>query len=185
MSTMEIPSYVLGAADQECRYPVLVDGQTIGRIYRWHGAWFAIPAGKTDEIRVGAGSTGSVAAAQFLAQEFGAGRITPQQHTDSSAKPRAFVGPVPLLHPRMPATPRNIEGAHKAMTGLTEFHWTPLGGYPGADNPWFLRCQLCGWEGPRYWSHLRGRNGNPPSTFRHPECLDAEKVRAAITAYGK
>ncbi|MEU9279521.1 hypothetical protein [Streptomyces sp. NPDC048341] len=178
--------FQLGDADQECRYPVNVDGKNVGLIYRWHGAWYAVPAGQSDELRVGAGSSGSEAAARYLTEEFDAGRITPQKNTETgTAAPRELVGPVPLLHPRMPATPRNTKAAHAAMAGLTEHLWTPLHGYPGADNPWALKCELCGWQGPRYWSHLRGRNGNPPSTFRHPECLDAEKVRARITAYQK
>ncbi|MGO4427023.1 hypothetical protein AB4Z54_52065, partial [Streptomyces sp. MCAF7] len=110
----------------------------------------------------------------------------PQKDTENElTTPRAFFGPVPLLHPRMPANDRNIEAAYKAMAGLTEYLWTPLGGYPGADNPWALRCQLCGWEGPRYWSHLRGRNNNPPSAFRHPGCIGADKARARIAAYQK
>ncbi|WP_098019105.1 hypothetical protein [Streptomyces sp. b62] len=178
--------FQLGTPDQECRYPVRLDGLHIGRIYRWHGAWYAVPAGHSEEIRVAAGSAGKELAAGYLVAMYDLRQITPQAETeDEDATPRELVGPVPLLHPRMPATPRNTEAAHKAMAGLAEFLWTPLGGYPGADNPWFLRCQLCGWQGPRYWSHLRGRNGNPPSAFRHPGCLDAEKVRAAITVYGK
>ncbi|MFH9735886.1 hypothetical protein [Streptomyces sp. NPDC017260] len=174
--------YQLGTPDQECRYPVRIDGQHIGRIYRWHGAWYAAPVGLSDEIRIGKGNRKDLAAAYLVAM-YDLRQLTPQEESDLPT-PREFVGPVPLLHPRMPATPRNNEAAHKAMAGLAEFLWTPLGGYPGADNPWFLRCQLCGWQGPRYWSHLRGRNGNPPSTFRHPGCLDAEKVRVAIAAYG-
>lgn len=186
VSIKDQPRYQLGNTDQECRYPVLIDGKNIGLIYRWHGAWFAIPAGTSKERRVGYGSTGSDTAAQHLVAEFNAGRITPQQDTETPhAKPRRLMGPVPLLHPRMPASARNVETAHKAMAGLTEYLWTPFGGYPGADNPWFLRCQLCGWTGPRYWSHLRGRNGNPPSPFRHPGCLEAGLVRSRIAAYQK
>ncbi|MCY1649205.1 hypothetical protein OVA19_00010 [Streptomyces sp. SL203] len=180
------PRYQLGDADQECRYPVLIDGQRIGLIFRWHGAWFAVPAGQTDEIRVAAGSIGSEAAARHLVEEFDAGHITPQQEGEAElAQSRGLFGPVPLLHPRMPATARNTEGARVAMAGLAEYLWTPMGGYPGADNPWFMACGLCDWQGPRYWSHLRGRNNNPPSPFRHPGCIDAAEVRARIAAYQK
>ncbi|MFD4020663.1 hypothetical protein [Streptomyces sindenensis] len=180
------PRHQLGDADQECRYPVLIDGQQIGLIFRWHGAWFAIPAGQTDEIRVAAGSTGSEAAARHLVHEFDAGRITPQKTSETAlTQPHGAFAPVPLLHPRMPATPRNVEGALVAMAGLSEYLWTPMGGYPGADNPWLMACGLCNWQGPRYWSHLRGRNNNPPSPFRHPGCIDAAEVRARITAYQK
>lgn len=176
--------FQLGTPDQECRYPVQLDGQHLGRIYRWHGAWYAVPAGQIDEIRVAAGSIGRDAAAQYLVDEFDAGRLTPQQLVeDTPTKPRDTFGPVPLLHPRMPATARNTAGARVAMAGLAEYQWTPMGGYPGADNPWYMKCDLCQWEGPRYWSHLRGRNNNPPSPFRHPGCVDAEKVRSQIAAY--
>jgi hypothetical protein len=72
------------------------------------------------------------------------------------------------------------------MALLDTFLWRPLSGYPGSDNPWFLQCQLCGWAGPRYWSHLRRRNGKPPKPSRHPGgCVGAEKVRARIPAYTK
>ncbi|MFE4829795.1 hypothetical protein [Streptomyces sp. NPDC056672] len=49
-----------------------------------------------------------------------------------------------------------------------------------------------GWQGPRYWSHQRGRNGELPSTHRHPAseqfgapagCVGDAKVRELITAY--
>ncbi|MFF5809110.1 hypothetical protein [Streptomyces sp. NPDC012746] len=182
----ETPRHQLGDADQECRYPVLVDGHHLGIIFRWHGAWLATPAGTTDEIRVAAGRIGSEAAARYLVAEFDAGRITPQQATEAPAvAPHDWHGPAPLLHPRMPASPRNLDGAKTAHAGLTEYLWTPLGGYPGADNPWAMRCDLCGWTGVRYWSHLRGRNGNPPSTHRHPGCIEPTQVRARIAAYKK
>ncbi|MFE6165818.1 hypothetical protein ACFQ7F_43740 [Streptomyces sp. NPDC056486] len=178
--------FQLGDADQECRYPVLVGGQKVGLIFRWHGAWFAVPAGQTKEIRVAAGRVGSEAAARHLVDEFAAGRITPDQEgSGETAAPRGLFGPVPLLHRRMPATARNTEGARTAMAGLAEYLWTPMGGYPGSDNPWFMACDLCGWQGPRYWSHLRGRNNNPPSPFRHTGCIEPAEVRARIAAYQK
>ncbi|GGU50018.1 hypothetical protein [Streptomyces violascens] len=176
----------LGDADQECRYPVRFDGHFLGRIFRWHGAWYAVAAGQSDEVRVAAGSIGSEAAARHLVDEYAAGRIAPQQETESGlTAPDGLFGPVPLLHPRMPVTPRNTAAAHVAMAGLTAYLWTPKTGYPGADNPWFVICGLCSWEGPRYWSHLRGRNGNAPSAFRHPGCIDPAEVRARIPAYQK
>jgi hypothetical protein len=47
-----------------------------------------------------------------------------------------------------------------------------------------MTCEFGGWTGPRYWSHLRGRNSNPPSThFRHPGCIPDDQVRARIPAY--
>ncbi|MFI8008253.1 hypothetical protein [Streptomyces sp. NPDC086010] len=168
--------HTLGTPDRECRYPVLLNGKFIGLVFRWHRAWFAIPAGITTpaglhiEIRVSAGAIGKDTAARYLCDEADAGRITPHPHTPLHLQPAYHNGPAPLLHRRMAPTARNIAAAHKAMTGLDEYRWTPLCGYPGADNPWLLSCDLCGWEGPKYWSHLRGRNGNAPSLFRHPGC---------------
>ncbi|WP_051833212.1 hypothetical protein [Streptomyces katrae] len=173
--------YRIGRADHECRYPVLVDEQQIGRIFRWHGGWLAIPAGTSEPIRRGDGRDGSDAVARYLLEEYRAGRITPQ--ADTRKPDQGTGGRVPLLHPRMRDTDRNQNAARKAVAGLTAYRWEPRGGYPGADNPWAVRCQLCGWEGNRYWSHLRGRNGNPPSPYRHPGCIDADKVRAVIPAY--
>ena len=167
--------YTLGIPDMECRYPVLLSGQFIGHVFRWHRAWFAIPAGLTTpaglhiEIRVSAGSIGKDAAARYLCDEVDAGRITPQE-TPAALPTEETNRPVPLLHRRMRATPHNVAAAHVAIAGLADYRWTPMGGYPGADNPWLISCDLCGWEGPRYWSHLRGRKGNPPSMFRHPGC---------------
>lgn len=185
MTNDDSPSeYRIGEADSECRYAVLADGQHIGRVFRWHGGWLAIPAGASEATRRGDGRDGSAAAARYLLEEFRAGRITPQPDTPGEdAAPASSTGPVPLLHPRMRDTERNRDAAHKAVGGLTAYRWEPLGGYPGADNPWPVRCELCGWEGNRYWSHLRGRNGAPPSPYRHAECIDADKVRAEIPAY--
>ncbi|MEV6689500.1 hypothetical protein AB0N28_29920 [Streptomyces sp. NPDC051130] len=176
----------IGEADSQCRYPVFADDQYIGSIFRWHGGWLAIPAGASEAIRQGDGRTGSAAAARHLLEEFRAGRITPQADTSTTNPvPATTAGSVPLLHPRMRDTDRNRDAAHKALTGLTAYLWEPLGGYPGSDNPWALRCKLCGWTGNRYWSHLRGRNGLPPSPYRHPGCIDADQVRARIPAYAK
>ncbi|GGZ29420.1 hypothetical protein [Streptomyces nitrosporeus] len=175
-------SYTLGAPDAECRYPVLLRGNYIGLVFRWHRAWFAIPAGITKadgtehEIRISSGATGKDAAAQYLCDEFDAGRIAPQQKAPKAAHgTKAEPGPAPLLHRRM-NHPRNRAAALIALRGLVMLRWTPLGGYPGADNPWLLRCQLCGWIGVKYWSHLRGRKGAPPSPFRHPGCTGRQAV---------
>ncbi|MDJ0345564.1 hypothetical protein QMK19_34010 [Streptomyces sp. H10-C2] len=185
-TTQNTERYTLGDADQECRYPVLVAGQRIGLVFRWHGAWFAVADGQSEEVRVAAGRIGGEAAARYLVDEFDAGRITPESSTEAGiVEASGTFGPTLLLHPRMPATARNVEAATLAMAGLSEYLWTPMGGYPGADNPWVMACQLCDWQGPRYWSHLRGRNGNPASPYRHPGCIDAAQVRARITAYQK
>ncbi|MCT6782227.1 hypothetical protein LXH09_37020 [Streptomyces sp. CS7] len=72
--------------------------------------------------------------------------------------------------------PQNHEAAFRALRGLEALRWIPLGGYPGADNPWLMRCQLCDWTGPRYWSHMRGRKGAPPTPYRHPGCTGRKAV---------
>lgn len=169
--------YTLGPADTECRYPVLLGGQFLGLVFRWHRAWFAIPAGQETEIRVSAGAIGKDAAARYLCDEFDAGRIAPHQKAPEATSPEKSSDPPPLLHPRM-NKPHNEAAARVALSGLSNLDWAPLGGYPGADNPWYLRCIRCGWSGVKYWSHLRGRKGNPPSPFRHPGCTNRQKVSA-------
>lgn len=172
MTETTIPKrYTYGVADTECRYPVLLpDGRFIGLVFRWHRAWYAIPAGTETEIRVSAGAIGKDTSAEYLREEFDAGRITPTPEAPESACGAERGGtPPPLLHPRMDK-PRNRTAALAAILRLWELDWTALGGYPGADNPWMLRCERCGWVGMKYWSHLRGRKGNPPSAFRHPGC---------------
>ncbi|MER8039412.1 hypothetical protein [Streptomyces hydrogenans] len=176
------PRFEIGNPDGECRYPVTLDGKCIGRVFRWHGAWYAAPAGQPNERRIADGA-GKELAANYLVELFDSGKITPQEEGEKETPAVLSSSNVPLLHLRLNRTPRNVKAAEKAMTGISEFLWVPLDGYPGADNPWLLRCQLCGWQGPRYWSHLRGRNGNPPSTYRHPGCRPADEVRAAIPAY--
>lgn len=162
--------HTYGAPDTECRYPVLLpNGGFIGHVFRWHRAWFAVSAGSPIEIRVSAGAIGKDAAAEYLCEEFDAGRITPLTQAPDHSSAERGTGPAPLLHPRMDK-PHNRAAALTAVQGLSELQWTPLGGYPGADNPWLLSCDRCEWEGVKYWSHLRGRKGKPPSPFRHPGC---------------
>ncbi|MGX9891409.1 hypothetical protein [Streptomyces sp. NPDC002276] len=202
MSTTQV-IHRIGEADHQCHYPVYVhDGgpeRLAGTIYRWHRVWYARPVGTDTETRITGASKGdrtplSLAAAQHLADEVAAGRITPQTPAeDATAAPTLPVGPSPLLHPRLKINDTNVTSAHRALDGLALHLWRPLGGYPGADNPWALQCLMpgCEWWGPRYWSHLRGRNGNPPSTHRHDRtdgkpgtgCAGDTAVRALIPAY--
>ncbi|WUU86499.1 hypothetical protein OG790_34235 (plasmid) [Streptomyces cellulosae] len=180
----------IGEPDIECRYPVIIgQDRVIGQAYRWHRDWLVVTTeGEHNLRRPPKGEKGIDMAAAYLAEEYAAGRITAvaleQLRADA---PKPLNGPVPLLHPRMPASARNIAGAHTAFAGLAEHHWRAvLHGFPGSDNPWYLRCELCGWSGVRYWSHHRGRNGQPPSIYRHDGgCIGAEKVRALIPAYQK
>lgn len=185
MSTTTLP-YRLGEADFECRYPVIIgEDKVIGRVFRWHREWFAdSSAGEQCLGRPPQGTRGADMAAAYLAGQYVAGCVTAAPLAEAHAEVPQLHGPVPLLHPRMPVTARNIAGAHKALAGLAEHRWIPRGGFPGSDNPWFLICDLCGWAGPKYWSHLRGRNGNPPSPHRHDGgCVGEEKVRELIAAY--
>ena len=72
-------------------------------------------------------------------------------------------------------TARNLASAAKALAKLASSGWTPRGGYPGSDVLWPVRCDLCGWEGMRFYSHLR--RDRPVS--RHPGCLPADQRPAA------
>ncbi|WP_338684558.1 hypothetical protein QD712_29425 [Streptomyces acidiscabies] len=180
--------YRIGTPDIECRYPVIIgEDQVIGRAYRWHRDWWIdTSTGEHNLRRPPQGVPGVEMAAVHLAQEYAAGRISavPLNHVRAEA-PRPLHGPVPLLHPRMPATDRNIRSAQAAFAGLAAHRWRAvLTGFPGSDNHWFLSCGLCPWEGPKFWSHLRGRNGAPPSAHRHEGgCVGKDRVRELIPAY--
>ncbi|MER5511549.1 hypothetical protein ABT052_40490 [Streptomyces sp. NPDC002766] len=179
------PTYRLGSPDWECRYPVLVGDVVIGAAFRWHREWLTLSsAGEQIVGRPEKGTAGVDMAAAHLAAEYAAGRITAVSLADVTAPVPVLVEPVPLLHARMPHTARNIATATAVLAALREHRWTPYTGFPGSDNPWWQRCDLCDWQGPRYWSHQRGRNGQLPSTHRHEGgCVGDEKVRQAIAAY--
>ncbi|MEV6179928.1 hypothetical protein [Streptomyces sp. NPDC052015] len=187
MHTTALP-YRIGEPDVECRYPVIIGAdQVIGKAFRWHRDWLVDTSeGEHNLRRPPKGTKGIDMAAAYLAEEYAAGRVkaVPLDQVLAEA-PKQLYGPVPLLHPRMPATARNIAGAHVAFAGLADHRWRAVhSGFPGSDNAWFLLCELCGWSGVRYWSHHRGRNGNPPSAYRHDGgCIGEEKVRELITAY--
>ncbi|MGY1548425.1 hypothetical protein [Streptomyces sp. MN6] len=193
-TTTTTPAYRLGTPDWERRYPVIMGTDTvIGAVFRWHRDWLTLSSeGELNIGRPEKGRRGVDQAAAHLAAEYAAGHIKPVSLDDVTAAVPVLTGPVPLLHWRMPQTPRNVEAAQKAMAALELHRWTPYSGFPGSDNPWWQECQLCGWQGPRYWSHQRGRNGGLPSTHRHPAsttppapdgCLGDDKVRELITAY--
>ncbi|QUC63805.1 hypothetical protein IOD14_43960 (plasmid) [Streptomyces sp. A2-16] len=189
----ETPTFRLGTPDWECRYPVLVGGDVIGAAFRWHRDWLILSSeGERNLGRPEKGEHGVDMAAARLADMYAVGRVTAMSLADVVAPVPVLVEPVPLLHPRMPYNRRNVDTAKAVLATLKEHCWTPYTGFPGSDNPWWQRCDLCGWQGPRYWSHQRGRNGQQPSTHRHPAstnppapagCLGDEKVRAAIAAY--
>ncbi|MFJ8385558.1 hypothetical protein ACIQ9Q_13800 [Streptomyces sp. NPDC094438] len=180
--------YRIGTPDTASRYPVIVgDDWVIGHMHRWHRDWWVDSSiGEHNLGRPPKGKPGEEMAAEHLTKEYAAGCITavPLKQIQAAA-PKPLLGPVPLLHPRMPATDRNIKSAITAFAGLAEHHWRAvLTGFPGSDNHWYLSCELCPWEGPKFWSHLRGRNGAPPSAHRHEGgCIGKDKVRELITAY--
>ncbi|MDV5145492.1 hypothetical protein R1T08_15035 [Streptomyces sp. SBC-4] len=180
--------YRIGTPDITSRYPVII-GQdlVIGRAHRWHRDWWVeTSAGERNIGRPEEGVPGVEKAAAHLAREYAAGRITAVPLAQIRAEaPQPLTGPVPLLHPRMPATDRNARSALTAFAGLSALRWRPvLTGFPGSDNHWVLACELCPWVGPKFWSHLRGRNGALPSLHRHEGgCVGPDRVRELIPAY--
>lgn len=180
--------YRIGVPDIQCHYPVIIgEDRVIGRAYRWHRDWLVITSeGEHNLRRPPKGTPGIDMAAAHLAEEYAAGRVTAVPLTQIRAEvPTPLCGPVPLLHPRMPVNDRNVKSAHTAFAGLAAHHWRAVHtGFPGSDNHWYLSCELCPWEGPKFWSHLRGRNGAPPSAHRHEGgCIGKDKVRQLISAY--
>ncbi|MFJ6393966.1 hypothetical protein ACIQJT_41045 [Streptomyces sp. NPDC091972] len=177
--------YVIGAREDSGIYPVVVDGYPAGTIHRRHGSWFATMPGHPITGR----STSRYGAAELLVAAVDEGKrptapLTPA-HTPRAVDVahRSYTHLIPELRPTLP----NAVRAAEAMARLAELAWKPLAGYPGADQPWLMQCLLCGWQGRRFWSHLRGRNGDPtprPIT-RHPGCLlvaDHAKHIAEFTA---
>ncbi|WP_239102074.1 hypothetical protein [Streptomyces albidoflavus] len=180
--------YRIGDPDITSRYPVIIgDDRVIGWAYRWHRDWYVFTTeGEHNLRRPPKGSPGVEEAAAHLVAEYAAGRIgaAPLAQVLTEA-PAPLYGPVPLLHPRMPVDARNIRSALTAFEGLRVHRWrATLTGFPGSDNHWPLLCELCGWSGPKFWSHLRGRNGQPPSARRHKGgCIGEDQVRELISAY--
>ncbi|MFJ3762951.1 hypothetical protein [Streptomyces sp. NPDC090080] len=166
--------YQIGAREESGRYPVRVDGKPAGCVYRRHGSWFPVMPGHRMDGR----STYRYGAAELLVAAVDQGKrpTIPVQaarpHTPRAldvATRSSYTYLIPDLRPTLP----NVVRAAEAMARLAELAWKPLAGYPGADQPWMMQCLLCGWEGRRFWSHLRGRNGDgiPRPVNRHPWCL--------------
>lgn len=183
--TITEPRYVIGERDATGRYPVDVDGVSAGHIYRWHKRWYAAAPGRIETPHPDNDS-----AAEHLVKLIDADTVA----KDPAARPQppeavALPRYVPQLSPRLKPTPGNILNAAKALARLQELAWEPVedeadGGYPGADNPWLLRCLLCGWEGARWWSHLRGRNGDrtPRPKYRHDGCIPVAEIGGRVAA---
>lgn len=182
--------YRIGAPDTAGRYPVIIgQDQVIGRAHRWNRDWWGeTSSGETNFGRPDKGVPGVEMAAARLAETYAAGEITAIPLDQIRAEVlQPLTGPVPLLHPRMPVNDRNAKSALTAFTGLAKLQWRPVvTGFPGSDNHWILQCLLCEWVGPKFWSHLRGRNGNLPSLHRHEGgCVGPDRVRELIPAYQK
>lgn len=172
--------YLLGDVDASGRYPVTVDGQLTGHVSRWHGTWRAATlTGLTLPDR----HDDRYTAAQHLADITDPATPAPTVPTDSAHV--RLTAHAHLLDPGLSATPRNVISAAVALARLDELAWVPLAGYPGADNRWHLKCLVCRedrerreprdlgpWTGVRFWSHLRGRNGDgiPRPLCRHDGC---------------
>ncbi|MEU5445817.1 hypothetical protein [Streptomyces griseofuscus] len=189
MEQQQQKRYVLGEREDDGRYPVTVDGAPTGTIHRRHGSWYAtIPGHRIPErfgtryeavehivklvdrgIRPTIPAPGNSPAIGLDMRTAGTGLETT----------RTYQHLVPDLLPTLP----NLVRAVEAMARLAQLGWEPLEGYPGADQPWLMRCRLCGWKGRRFWSHLRGRNGDntPRPISRHRGCIPASKMAAKLT----
>ncbi|MEW1761637.1 hypothetical protein AB0393_34705 [Streptomyces cyaneofuscatus] len=159
----DAPAYRIGDCAEDGQYPVTsLTGAEAGHIYRWHRAWYAVPAGQPDSTRTKHPDREAAAAHLCQALTSGIPSVVP-----AAAEPVT----VPYLRGLKP-TPSNLTNAARALARLAELAWEPLEGYPGADNRWRMRC-FCGWTGTRWWSHLRGRNNDntPRPENRHEGCI--------------
>ncbi|MFC9282761.1 hypothetical protein [Streptomyces collinus] len=180
--------YVLGKRADDGRYPVTVDGAPTGTVHRRHGSWYATLPGHRIPERFGT----RYAAAEHLVTLVDQGiRPTVPAPGDRPtfvldlrtagtglAATRTYQHLVPDLRPTL----NNLVRAVEAMARLAQLGWAPLQGYPGADQGWLMECRLCGWTGRRFWSHLRGRNGDPtPRPInRHPGCIPVADMPALL-----
>ncbi|MYT71193.1 MULTISPECIES: hypothetical protein [unclassified Streptomyces] len=137
-------------------------------------------------------SSGRFAAAQHFVELADQGKrpTIAQQATTTHQSPRTglhriVAGTDTYAHlvPDLKLSLANLVRAAEAMARLAQLGWVPLAGYPGADQPWHMECRLCGWQGHRFWSHWRGRNGNgiPRPVNRHPGCIPvADHAQALV-----
>ncbi|MFF3312932.1 hypothetical protein [Streptomyces sp. NPDC002952] len=184
--------YVIGKRDASGSYPVAVDGSPAGTIYRRHGYWFAVMPGHQIDSRfpngTGGVSSGRYAAAAHLVTLTDQGKCPtiPAQspHTPLGTSIAHVTGTETYAHliPDLRLSLPNLVRAAEAMARLAQLGWTPLAGYPGADQPWHMECRLCGWQGYRFWSKLRGRNGDgkPQPITRHPGCIPVKDHHLAL-----
>lgn len=83
------------------------------------------------------------------------------------------------LHELPPST-RNITSAAMALARVGELGWAPRGGYPGSDVLWPVKCLLCGWDGLRFYSHLR--RARPKG--RHAGCIPLGEMADRLDKLG-
>ncbi|MFD0555295.1 hypothetical protein ACFQ0X_43550 [Streptomyces rectiviolaceus] len=172
--------YQLGMRDEIGQYPVTVDQHPAGYVYRRHGSWYAVMPGRRVEGRF---SDRYAAAAELVRliddglrpsiPAPGPAPIAPNQEMRRAVAGLRATRTYALLIPHLLPTLANLVRAAEAMARLAQLGWIPLEGYPGADQPWHMECRLCGWQGRRFWSKLRGRNGDriPRPANRHPGCI--------------
>ncbi|MEU5666564.1 hypothetical protein [Streptomyces longwoodensis] len=173
--------YIIGKRDEEGFYPVMVDKIPAGTVHRRHGSWYATmpgyPAQRADDRHQAAARL-----VTLIDQNYRPTGPAPAPHPanpiDGLRGTRSFSHLVPQLRLSL----ANLVRAAEAMARLAELGWTPLEGYPGADQPWLMACDLCGWKGRRFWSHLRGRNGDgiPRPLGRHPGCKPVTEHAQAL-----
>ncbi|MEV6726989.1 hypothetical protein AB0M94_39475 [Streptomyces xanthochromogenes] len=185
MENQQAQSYVLGKRAEDGRYPVAVDLVPVGTVHRRHGSWYATIPGH----RITKAFTDRHAAAEHIAELLDQGiypSIPAPGVTYIPASP-AQIESDPTstyLHllPDLRFSLANLIRAAEAMARLAQLGWVPLEGYPGADQGWLMQCRLCGWKGRRFWSHLRGRNGDrtPRPANRHPGCIPLSEIPHAL-----
>lgn len=78
----------------------------------------------------------------------------------------------------LPPSPRNVTSAAPALARIDTLGWAPLRGYPGSDVNWPVACMLCGWQGVRFYSHLR--RAQPPG--RHSGCAPRAEFPSLLEA---
>ncbi|MFF9345344.1 hypothetical protein ACF1CG_36995 [Streptomyces sp. NPDC014773] len=178
MEEQKTVRYVIGKHAASGHYAVSVDGIPSGTIHRRHKVWFATVPGTVNDGRF----TNRFDAAEYHVYMYDLG-IRPKVPAQAPA-PLHTPTPATFLLPDLRLTVANVVRAAEAMARLAQLGWEPLEGYPGADQPWLLRCRLCGWEGHRFWSHLRGRNGDmtPRPAHRHDGCIPTPEFPAALIA---
>ncbi|UNZ21411.1 hypothetical protein [Streptomyces sp. 891-h] len=172
MSAQE-PRHLTGDRGPDGRYPVTVEGELAGHIYRWHGEWYACLLGQVNEVRCHGRESAAASLAALLESGASPGAEPPKTGTGG--------GVSPWLHPRMKPTRRNIINAGIALGWVARNRLGTAARYPGFDNPWTLRCLLCGQDVERWWSHMRGRNGDPtPSRMASRGCIPFEEQASRV-----